>query len=557
MLQKLKFKINLILLLIILISAFLRLWSLNNIPPGLTPDEAALGYNAYSILKTGRDEYGKKTPVIFKSFGDYKPGLYIYLTVPFVAALGLNEWSVRLPSALSGVFSVLLLYLIVNKLTNNKKLAYTSSLLLSISPWHIQFSRGAWEINVALAITLVGIYFFLKSFTQIKYLKFSAIAFATTLLIYQGAKLSTAIVVLCLFLSFYKDIIEVFKTDKCEVIKSIIFGLLISTPIVFSIFTGAAGRLEVFSVFSYPRPSDYLQTFLDEGNEKIGSVSYYLFHPEALNFARGVMGRWFNHFSGRFLFFEGDWSNLRHTPPNHGTLLLLDLFLLPLGFVGLLKQKNKKMSTFVLLWLVLAPLPAAMSRDAVQAVRAYNMLVPLMILSAFGIQLLIERVDKIKLQLIKYLSFGTLLTMFVTSLVYYLDSYFVHLPYHNAKYWEYGMKEIVQTVAPIRYNYSQVIIQQSYAQPYIYFLFYEKYDPKKYQGQAKLTNYLGPDVGLVDKLDNITFSFYSWPIPLEERTLVVGTPVVITSFNPNDYNLISEIKYPNGDVIYKILESKI
>src|SRR3990170_6052123 len=93
-------------ILIVLIAAVLRLWKLDNIPPHLTPDEAALGYNAYSILKTGKDEYGEFLPIIFKSFGDYKPGLYVYLTVPFVAFFGLNEYTVRLPSAIFGIIAV-------------------------------------------------------------------------------------------------------------------------------------------------------------------------------------------------------------------------------------------------------------------------------------------------------------------------------------------------------------------------------------------------------------------------------------------------------------------
>src|SRR3972149_5810749 len=112
--SKIKIKgVNWKLLLILLIGILLRLWKLDIIPPHLTPDEAAIGYNAYSILKTGRDEYGQLLPVIFKSFGDFKPGLYIYLTVPFVAVLGLNEWSVRLPSALSGVLAIFLIHSIV------------------------------------------------------------------------------------------------------------------------------------------------------------------------------------------------------------------------------------------------------------------------------------------------------------------------------------------------------------------------------------------------------------------------------------------------------------
>ena len=74
---------------IIILAALLRLWHLDMNPPHLTPDEASLGYNAYSILKTGKDEYGTFMPIIFKSFGDYKPGLYVYAAVPFVAVFGI------------------------------------------------------------------------------------------------------------------------------------------------------------------------------------------------------------------------------------------------------------------------------------------------------------------------------------------------------------------------------------------------------------------------------------------------------------------------------------
>src|SRR4030042_964584 len=93
-------------LTIILLAAFLRLNKLEGTPPSLTSDEASLGYNAYSILKTGKDEYGEFLPIIFKSFGDYKPGLYVYFAAPFIATFGLNEIAVRLPSAFAGVIAV-------------------------------------------------------------------------------------------------------------------------------------------------------------------------------------------------------------------------------------------------------------------------------------------------------------------------------------------------------------------------------------------------------------------------------------------------------------------
>ena len=93
-------KTKILLTIAIVSSLFVRLIFWQKTP--LLWDEAALGYNAYSILETGRDEYGQILPIIFKSFGDYKPGFYVYLTLPFIKVFGLNELSVRLPSIILG-----------------------------------------------------------------------------------------------------------------------------------------------------------------------------------------------------------------------------------------------------------------------------------------------------------------------------------------------------------------------------------------------------------------------------------------------------------------------
>lgn len=538
-----------ILFIIVIIATILRLWKLGSVPPSLTPDEASLGYNAYSILKTGRDEYGTLLPIIFKSFGDYKPGFYVYLTVPSVAVLGLNEFAVRLPSAVAGVCSVLLIYLITKKLFEREKLAIAASLIAAINPWSIFFSRGAWEVNVALCLTLTGIYFFFRSIAQKKFIILSVLFFALTLITYQGAKLSTGIVVLLLLVLHWKEFL---KFKSTELIVSAALGAVIAMPIILSFFQGGTGRLNVFSVFSYPRPKEYLQAFLDEGRESIGSLSYYAFHSETLNFTRGILGRFFNHFSPRFLFFEGDWGNPGHSSPYQGQLLLADVILLIAGIVGVIKRKIGRKELFIILWLVFSVLPSVLSRDQVHAVRSLNMSVPLIIILAFGaIELL---------SINKYLKYAVAL-LYIGSIIYYLDSYFIHLPKHGSEYWQYGNKQVVEAVTPIENNYKRVEVQQSFAQPYIYFLFYQKYDPAKYQSQAKLvSSEYKDDVGYVLKLDNIEFVPIDWSINRGDHgSLIVGDPVRIPesdSSDENQFNLIKEIKYLDGKTAFRILEVK-
>ena len=402
-------------------------------------------------------------------------------------------------------------------------------------------------------MTLAGIYFFLKSIKNPKFLIHTSLFFSLTFLAYQGAKLSTAIVVFILTLSYWSEVRTWLKSARSRLAGSIALGILVSLPILVSLFQGKTGRLEVFSVFSYPRPKEYLENFLAQGDEKVGHLSYDLFHSESLNFTRGILGRWFNHYSGRFLFFQGDWQNPRHSAPNQGVLTHLDLILLIVGFVGLIRFGRKKASMFVWLWLILAPLPAVLSRDQVHAIRSYNLIIPLTIIVSLGAYHLWTNYKKLAK------SFNII---YAIGYAYFLDSLFVHLPVHDSQYWEYGYKQVVETVIPIQDEYRVIKIRQSFAQPYIYFLFFQKYDPAKYQKQAKLVaSEFKLDVGHVESLDNICFCPIDWSINRgESGTLFVADPIRIPPEDSKDeslFNVIHEIKYLNGrDTAFRIIEVK-
>lgn len=543
-------KKNLILFVIISFAFFIRTYKLSPIPPHLTPDEASLGYNAYSILKTGRDEYGVLFPMIFKSFGDYKPGLYIYASVPFIAIFGLNEFSVRIVSAVSGVFAVVLVYFITKYLFKNEHVSLLSAFFLATMPWHIHFSRGAWEANFSLTLTLAGLYFLVKSKNKNLYLCYSAIFFGLTLLAYQGAKLTSSLVIL----AYIVTNLDLLKRVKVKyVFTSLVLGLLFAYPAIKSFFDGRTGRLVVFSVFSYPRPKEYLESFLSESGVKKNSLFYYVFYSENLNFFRGMLGRFFNHFSGRFLFFEGDWQNPRHSSPYHGMLLITSLPIFLVGLISLVKQKFDKNVLFLLLLLFFMPLPAVLSRDSVHAIRSLPLTIPLAIVLAFGAVYLLKKYKKIGGIFILFL--------FAGGFIFFLENYFVQMPVINAKYWEYGYKQIVEVVSPIQDNYEKIYIQQSYSQPYIYFLFYQKYDPLSYQKQAFLQKGESEfDVGKIEKIDNIYFNSLNWQNERgKSKSLFAADTIRIPIEDSSDeryFNVISEIKDPNDNIIFRVLEIK-
>lgn len=544
---------KIILFCILLLGAALRLYDLSGTPIHLTPDEAALGYNAYSILKTGRDEHGARLPIIFRSYNDWKPGLYVYATTPFVAILGLNEFSTRLPGALSGVLAVWLIYLVVGQLfEKNGKLSLVAATLLAILPWHIHFSRGAWEAGLSLTLTLAGIYFFLRAVRdKPKWIILSAIFFGLTLITYQGAKLSTGLLVLGLITFWAKQIITI---ERKILFISIILGLTVAMPILLSIGTDKSARLEVFSVFSYPRDEKVVNHILDQGEESKNSLTYILFHSEKLHFITGVLSRYLNHYSPRFLFFEGDWSHFNLSVPKIGVILLMDIILLMAGVVALTRMKLSPPVLFIAYWLLLAPLPAALSRDSLHAIRSFNLVVPLAIILGLGAIFLWEKVKSKKWIVIIFVAF------YIANFIYFLDGYFVHMNVHNGQHWQYGYKQMIEKLAPYQKAGKPILITQSYDQPYMYFLFHQKYDPATYQKNVNMIE--GPagklDAWLVPKLDNITFEFIDWHRDNGKKgTIVVGTPIQVPpedSSNPERFKLIDEIKYPNGEVAFRIVE---
>ncbi|MEK6819140.1 MAG: glycosyltransferase family 39 protein, partial [Nanoarchaeota archaeon] len=225
---------KLLLVLIILLASFLRFNQLNTLP-ALNADEAAVVYNAYSLIQTGKDEHGHAWPIHFESFGDWKPGLFFYIVLPFVKFLGLNEWAVRIPGATLGVLTVLLVYLLVKELfkdrkleIGNWKLEILAAALLAVSPWHIHFSRGGWEVNAGTFFIVLGLWAFLKGTRQNKWLVISTLAFVASLYTYHAARIVVPLLVMGLLI-FYR---RFFWEKKNGLLVPVIVGVILLIPLI-------------------------------------------------------------------------------------------------------------------------------------------------------------------------------------------------------------------------------------------------------------------------------------------------------------------------------------
>jgi len=509
---------KLFLIIIFLISFFLRFYKVGDYPT-LLWDEAAIGYNAYSIIETGKDEYGQTLPIIFKSFGDYKPGLYIYLAAPFIKIFGLNATATRLPSVILGSLLPILIYFLIKEINQKAhKTAIIAAIITVFNPYSIHFSRGAWESNVLTFELVLASYFFFKYINKKlnKYLLYSAIIFGLTLFTYQAGKMISLFLIIILFLINLSIINK--KNIKSLFLNFVLPLFIFSLPILYGLlFSNNANRLKVVSLFSYPRTAKETNLIKNEGNQ----LDYSLFHNQSLFFKRNFLTRYFNLFSPRFLAFEGDWQSPRHGAPYIGFILYPSLFFLIIGiFFALSRQKIDKINYFFFLWLLIAPIPGALTRDIIQPLRSMSFSIPLLYFISLGIYCVINKYKNI---FIYSLIIGT----YSLSFFYYGDLYLNHMIEKSPDDFLYGYRQSMEHIIKNQNKYSQIIMSDYYGQAYIYYLFYSKYPPRLYQQQAKLIENSSGDTGKVEQIDNIKFTTPSFDL-VKER------PNTLAIFNHNE-----------------------
>lgn len=144
---------------IVLVAAAVRLPGLEHCPPPLQQDEASRGYDAWSLLETGADRHGQRWPFFLESFGpgDFTGALSTYLTIPFVAAAGPTVTAMRLPDALCGVLTVLLLYLWLRSHAHPTTALFAAG-VLALDPWHVFSTRTAHESGFAPLFLVAGLF---------------------------------------------------------------------------------------------------------------------------------------------------------------------------------------------------------------------------------------------------------------------------------------------------------------------------------------------------------------------------------------------------------------
>lgn len=511
------------LIIIVILAAFIRLASLSSFPAGLNADEAALGYNAYSLLLTGKDEHGRFLPANLESFGDFKPALYSYLLVPAIKIFGLNILAVRLPSALFGILSVVLAYYFSKQtLPKYKGLPEITALALAINPWAIHFSRGAWEVNIATTLILLGVVAFLRR----RYGIF-AISFILSLYDYQSARVIAPLLGLGLVIVYH-----------VRIWRFVPYVILLIPLAVSLVTSDASSRLSGVGLLADEGPLNRVKELRGQHSSSTAILSKVL-HNRPVIYSIQFLSNYLDHFDGNFLFVNGD-AIQRSKVPETGLFYLSDFIFLAWGVFVLLRRPAAN-SKVVWLWILVAPIAAALTFQTPHALRAHNLVIPLVLLVSLGLSQVSARKILVPLVALIYVwQFGR-----------FMHEYYVHYPKTYPAAWEYGFDQVTRYVLANENKFQNVYITDKYDQPYILFLFYSQTSPEVFQASHQLTFRDKYNFSTVRDFGKYHFVSTSWDkLRDKHSSLIIAAPEDIPNVG---VNTVGAIYFPNGSPAFKIV----
>ncbi len=540
-----------LLFLVLVLSFFLRIWRIDKVPPSLNWDEVSIGYNAYSILKTGRDEWGKLFPLHFRAFGEYKLPVQIYFSIPGIRLFGLSELGVRITPAVIGVLAVLGTYFLADQVFKDKKIGLLSALLLSISPWHLQLSRASFESATAMCLLTWGVYFFLKGIKKPLNYSLSALFFGLSIYTYNAERAFIPLFGAALLLIYRQEIFSNLKKVIPAIIISLIFiGSLL--PVAFS-STGQS-RYKLVSFVS--DPGFVLRINESRGNLKMPSPIPRMVHNKLTHFIWRFSSNYLAHYSPNFLFLRGAGHHQHHVQ-GMGELYLISAPFLILGIWFLFKKTNKQKILFFICWIGLSAVPVAITNDSIpHALRQLLVLPSYQILISFGFFRLLNNLNKKK---IKKLVIGVSVILFFIQFGYYLNQYYRHYPLKYSRDWQYGYKQVLDFVENNYDNYDRIIITRHYGEPHIFTLFWLKYPPADYQEDANLVRFQAHDWVWVTQFDKFLFPDLgdkgTQVVDMKEKylqgkTLIIGRPDDFIDSDP----VLKEISFLNGEPAFQVSE---
>lgn len=556
----------LLLFFVFLLGFLVRIVNLTSLPNGLDQDETAIGYNAYLINTLGKDEWGQKMPLYFKSFGDYKLPIYIYTVSFFEKFLGINALAVRLPSFLAGFLSIFFLFLVVKKLTKDKYLALVSSFLLAINPWSIFLSRAGFETNLATFFILAGFYFFYlyKEKFNLFFGFLFVIFFTLSAYTYNVTRLISPLILISLTLFYF------IKSENKKIFfnKFILFLFLFFIFLIpfLSSFINNSGLKNDSSVLIWG--GDYRANILE-------FRSYLINMPTILNklFFNIPFLIFINYVSNLFMFFSVDFLFINGQAGmsgigNNGEFYLFQLPLLILAIIYLFKKskmvKNYDSSGFTI-WFFVSLLAFSLSGKIPHGTRDFSVIIPLTFFSSIGLIYLFHLFINLKNKFLKIFLFLFVFLIISYSFLFFLVSYIFRFPIIYAQTWRPEDKALSIYLKKNEDKYGKIYIEDNSDFIYSSLVFYQKYTPYKFFKNAihnsnalflrvkKLGKYEFNDINL-EKIKNKRKILL---VTNGKNTIPNIKPIKIFYYPTRPIVLFSDnnfLQFPVTDINYKVYE---
>lgn len=493
-------KKNFILLVLILLFAFfLRFYQIENNPPSLNWDEAAIGYNAYSILKTGKDEWGEFLPLHFKSYGEYKLPVQVYGSIPGIYIFGLNELGVRITPVIYGVATVALMYFLAIELWGGMAIGIAAAFLLAISPWHIQLTRASFESSFSVFWIVMGIWFLAKGFKSSKWLIWSMIPFVISIYTYNTARVFTPLFLFVILIIYRKVFL---KLKKTILISGFIFFICLLPLIPFYFNSDGNARFKLVSITNE-------QGLVPRINERRGQSSLpeplpRLIHNKVTYVSAYFIGNYLAHFTPQFLFLEGA-GHKQHHVQDVGELYLFQMPLVLLGIFLLLK-KRYAYGGLIFSWLLLSFIPVAITGDSIpHALRTLVAAPVYQFISALGLIFLYQWIKNKLPKIILIISVIIFIFIVAISIQKYLVNFYTIYPVSYSEDWQYGYKQVISYVKSNQNKYDLIVITRHYGEPHMFLLFYLNYSPLKFRTSPNLIRFETHDWIRVLQFDKYRF----------------------------------------------------
>lgn len=469
-----------------------RLYKITEIPPSVYWDEASIGYNAYSILMTGKDEWGESFPIHFKAFGEYKLPVYIYSSIPFIAIFGLNEFSIRLSAILFSLGVVVLTYFLAKKIFGSITIALFSSFFVSISPWFFLFSRTGYEATAGLFFFMLGVLPWLYFSKNYIYLILSSLSFILSMYSYNSFRIIVP-------LTFIFLIFLIFKQYKLKVKNLVILFFV--------------GFLFIMAI------KPIAEIYTEGGGARLESIGIFDKHKRKIEVANNFIANYFSHLTPNFLLLQGD-KNIRSQQTGFGQIYYLDVPFLLLGFYFLMRKKS--LISFIPIWMIaISIIPSAITRESPHALRSIAVVPFISMISVFGVSTLYNITKKNRLNKYLYL---LIISLFLSSFIFYYMNFIKNYNFWAASDWQYSYKKIFQDYKEEFDNFDQIVISDRYNQPYIFALFYLSYDPDIFRREAEYNQTIRKHTSRVRSFNNFIFTnvdYYNLP---KGKSLIFSHP---------------------------------